>query len=165
MGKKIIIVEDEPCVVKYLETLFNENGYEVVAARNGVNKETEMIQRRTSMSKKILVVDDDPNIVKYLETLFTDAGYQVVTAKDGHQAYEVFEAERPDLISLDLDMPEQWGPRFYRQLRKNPEYKDTPVIVVSGLSGIDHAVKDAAANIKKPFDRDELLKVVKETIG
>jgi len=164
MGKKIIIVEDDPCVVKYLETLFCENGFEVVAARHGLGRETD-IHRRTSMSKKILVVDDDPNIMKYLETLFTDAGYQVVTAKDGRQAYEVFETERPDLISLDLDMPEQWGPRFYRQLRKNPEYKDTPVIVVSGLSGIDHAVKDAVANIKKPFDRDELLKVVKDTIG
>jgi CheY-like chemotaxis protein len=164
MGKKIMIVEDDPCVVKYLQTLFKENGYEVVAAKDGSNQEPQ-IKRRTSMSKKILVVDDDPNIVRYLETLFTDAGYEVVTARDGHQAYAVFEKERPDLISLDLDMPEQWGPRFYRRLRKKPEYRDIPIIVVSGLSGIDHAVRDAVANIKKPFDRDELLKVVKDTIG
>lgn len=115
--------------------------------------------------KKILVVDDDENILKYLETLFTDNGYQALTAKDGLEAFEIFEKERPDLVSLDLDMPNQWGPRFYRRLRQNPEYKDTPVIVVSGLSAIEHAVKDSVANIKKPFDRDELLKIVKDTIG
>jgi DNA-binding response OmpR family regulator len=117
------------------------------------------------MAKKIMIVDDDPNILKYLETLFSDHGYETCTAKDGNAAYDVYEAEKPDLITLDLDMPDEWGPKFYRKLRKNPEYKNTPIIVVSGLSGIQHAVKDAVANVKKPFDREELLKIVRDTLG
>lgn len=117
------------------------------------------------MAKKILIVDDDQNIVKYLETLFADNGYETCSATQGVEAFDVFEKEKPDLITLDLDMPEEWGTRFYRKLRKNPEYKDTPVIVVSGLSNISHAVKDSVANIRKPFDKDELLKIVKDTIG
>jgi CheY-like chemotaxis protein len=116
------------------------------------------------MSKKILIVDDDQNIVKYLETLFRDNGYTTCAATQGVEAFDVFEKEKPDLITLDLDMPEEWGTRFYRKLRKNPEYKNIPVIVVSGISDIRHAVKDSVANIRKPFDKEELLKIVENTI-
>lgn len=117
------------------------------------------------MAKKILIVDDDPNIVKYLETVFSDNGYETCCASDGRKALEVYEKEKPDLITLDLDMPDEWGTRFYRNLCKKKEYKKTPIIVVSGMSGIQHAVKDSVANVKKPFDRDELLEIVRNTIG
>lgn len=116
------------------------------------------------MAKKIMVVDDDPNIVKYISTLLSDAGYETCSASDGNEAYEVLKRENPDLITLDLEMPE-WGPRFYRRYSKKPEYSDIPVIVVSGLSGIDHAINSAVAVVHKPFDPDQLLRIVKETIG
>lgn len=117
------------------------------------------------MAKKVMVVDDDPNIVKYITAILSDAGYETCSAADGDEAYEVLKAQQPDLITLDLDMPQEWGTRFYRRYSKQPEYKDVPVIVVSGLSGITHSIKSAVAVIKKPFEPEALLDVVRKTIG
>jgi len=116
------------------------------------------------MPKKIMVIDDDPIIVSYLETLFQDNGYETCTASDGLQAMDVVQRERPDLITLDLEMPNEWGSRFYRKLSKDLELRKIPIIVITGLAG-QHAVKDAVAYIHKPFDRDKLLGIVKQAIG
>jgi len=116
------------------------------------------------MKKKILVIDDDPVIVKYLESIFSDNGYETCVANDGLEAAEVFEQEKPDLITLDLEMPKEWGPRFYRKLIKNKAFKDIPVVVISGLDG-DHALKNAVAFVSKPFDPDKVLEIVRDTIG
>eukprot|EP01022_Parablepharisma_sp_SALTPOND_P008585 TRINITY_DN136345_c0_g1_i1.p1 TRINITY_DN136345_c0_g1~~TRINITY_DN136345_c0_g1_i1.p1 ORF type:complete len:164 (+),score=31.10 TRINITY_DN136345_c0_g1_i1:151-642(+) len=117
------------------------------------------------MSKKILIVDDDKEIRTYLNDLFSDNGYETVTADDGKVAIEVAETEKPDLITLDLEMPGEWGPRFYRKLTQNEELKRTPVIVISGLNANKYAIPKAVAILTKPFDTDQLLSLVKETIG
>ncbi|MBW1901459.1 MAG: response regulator [Deltaproteobacteria bacterium] len=117
------------------------------------------------MAKKIMIVDDDPNIISYLEDFFGDNGYDTCSAADGSEAMAVVKEEKPDLITLDLEMPEEWGPRFYRKLTKEEEYKKIPVIVISGLTGGKYAIQKAVASLTKPFDREELLKVVKDTIG
>ena len=116
------------------------------------------------MAKKILIIDDDPVVVKYLENLFQDNGYETCSATSSMEGLEVVRREKPDLISLDLEMPGEWGPRFYRKLRKDKQLKDTPIVVVSGIDG-DHAIKDAVAFVAKPFDPDKLLGIVKRTIG
>ncbi|MFH1136873.1 MAG: response regulator [Pseudomonadota bacterium] len=117
------------------------------------------------MSKKIFIIDDDPNIVRYLETLFQDNGYETCSASDGAEAMAVLKTEKPDLVTLDLEMPQEWGPHFFRRLSKDPEHKDLPVIVISGVSRPELAIKKVVAVIKKPFDREELLSVIKKTIG
>ena len=116
------------------------------------------------MAKKILVVDDDPVIVKYLVTLFADNGYETCSASDGVAAFEILKKEKPDLITLDLQLPGEWGPRFYRRLRQDKDLQDIPVIVVSGIDG-DHAIKGAIAFVKKPFDPEKLIGIVRNTIG
>ena len=116
------------------------------------------------MVKKILVVDDDPVIVKYLTTLFADNGYETCSASDGVKAFEMLKSEKPDLITLDLQMPEEWGSKFYRRLTKEKDFKDTPIIIISGIAG-QHAAKKAIAYLSKPFDPDKLLGIVKSTIG
>ena len=116
------------------------------------------------MPKKILIIDDDPLIVKYLQAVFSDNGYATCTARSTAEGLKVVKTEKPDLICLDLQMPGEWGPRFYRKLRKDKELRNIPVIVVSGIDG-GHAVKDAVAFIKKPFDPEKLVGVVKNTIG
>ncbi|MFO7715804.1 DVU0259 family response regulator domain-containing protein [Desulfosarcina sp.] len=116
------------------------------------------------MPKKILIIDDDPIVVKYLEAVFSDNGYETCTASSTMEGLDVVKKEKPDLITLDLQMPGEWGPRFYRKLRKDDELRDTPVIVVSGIDG-DHAIKDAIAFVKKPFDPEKLVGIVKNTIG
>jgi CheY-like chemotaxis protein len=116
------------------------------------------------MAKRILVIDDDPVVVKYLTTLFSDNGYETDTASNGVEGMEKLKSSRPDLITLDLEMPEEWGSRLYRKMSKDDELKDIPIIVISGMAG-RHAVKSAAAYVAKPFDPDKLLGIVKRTIG
>ena len=117
------------------------------------------------MAKKILVVDDDPNVVYYLVGFFHDNGYETCSAANAPEAFEVLQKEKPDLITLDIDMPEVTGPQFYRKYTQMDELKDIPVIVISGMAKPHLAVKKAVAVIEKPFERDELLKIVKGAIG
>ena len=116
------------------------------------------------MAKKILIIDDDPVILRYLETLFQDNGFKTVTATSSMEGLELVRKEKPDLISLDLQMPNEWGTRFYRKLRMDKKLKDIPVMVVSGIDG-DHAIKDAVAFVRKPFDPDKLIGIVHSAIG
>ncbi|SLM30496.1 Response regulator receiver protein [Desulfamplus magnetovallimortis] len=114
--------------------------------------------------KKILIVDDDPNIRDYLVSLLEDNGYATCTANDVRDGLKIAKAEQPDLITLDLEMPGEWGPRFYRQISQDKDLKNVPVIVISGLSGNDYAISKAVATLSKPFDREELLSLIKENI-
>jgi len=88
------------------------------------------------MTKKIMIVDDDPVIVKYLENIFKNSGYQTCVATDGSKGMEIVKKENPDLITLDLEMPEEWGPRFYRKLSKEKHLK----IFQSLLSAVFQAI-------------------------
>ena len=115
--------------------------------------------------KKILIIDDDPKIREYLVSLFDDNGYQAITAADVPNALDVAKKEMPDLITLDLDLPGEWGPRFYRHMSQESKLKNTPIIVISGLSGNKYAIGKAVASLTKPFDREELLAIVKDTLG
>lgn len=117
------------------------------------------------MSKKIMVIDDDPVIVKYLVSLFEDNGYETCTASNGSEAYDVLKVEKPDLITLDLEMPEEWGTRFYRKMSKQKEFEKIPVIVISGMQSRHLSIKKAVAFLNKPFDPDKVLGIVKSTIG
>lgn len=117
------------------------------------------------MAKKILVVDDDPNVVYYLVGFFNDNGYETCSAANAPEAFEVLQKEKPDLITLDIDMPEVTGPQFYRKYTQMDDLKDIPVIVISGMAKPHLAVKKAVAVVEKPFERNELLKIVKGAIG
>ncbi|MGD9210769.1 MAG: response regulator [Desulfobacteraceae bacterium] len=116
------------------------------------------------MTKKILIIDDDPMVIQYLSTLLQDNGYETCSAVSSQEGMEMVKNEKPDLITLDLEMPGDWGSRFYRNLRKDKDLRNTPIIVISGIDG-DHAVKDAVAFLAKPFDADKLLGIIKKTIG
>jgi CheY-like chemotaxis protein len=117
------------------------------------------------MSKKILVVDDEPHLVKYLTIFLEDCGYQTCSAANGEEALEVLKREKPDLVTLDLQMPNETGTRFYRNMTKDKEFKNVPVIVVSGIPGRHLAVSKPVAVFEKPVDRDALLATIKQVIG
>lgn len=116
------------------------------------------------MKKKILIVDDDPNIVDYLVTLFEDNDYETCSANNAQDGFELAKKEVPDLITLDLEMPGEWGPRLFRKISEEKSLKNIPVIVITGFSGSEHAIGKAVASLTKPFDREELLAIVKESI-
>jgi len=113
---------------------------------------------------KILIVDDDPVIRNYLDNLLKDNGYETALAEDAKQALELVNSQAFDLITLDLEMPGEWGSRFFSRLDRDKKKKNIPVIVISGMSGNKYAIRKAVASLSKPFDREELLKIVKETL-
>jgi CheY-like chemotaxis protein len=128
--------------------------------------------------KKILVVDDEPNVVTYLETLLQDNGYDTESARDGSEGLEKLEKEKPDLITLDISMPEKSGVRFYREIKNNPELAAVPVVIVTGVTGYGGKAEDFQKFISsrkhlpppdgfiaKPVDRDELLEIIGRLLG
>jgi CheY-like chemotaxis protein len=88
------------------------------------------------MTFKILVVDDEPESIDFIVSILEDNGYDYITAVDGEEGLRQAGIEKPDLILLDLIMPEKSGILMFQELKKDPETRDIPVIVVSGASRI-----------------------------
>jgi len=86
--------------------------------------------------KKILIVDDEPDIASYLEMILQDNGYETVIAVNGNDALEKVRALRPDLVTLDISMPEASGTRLYKEVKTDPELAGTPIIIVTGVTGM-----------------------------
>ena len=84
--------------------------------------------------KSVLVVDDDPMFRDVVRMRLSAAGYQTFAAGSADEGWELARLHRPDVVLLDLVMPEQDGVSFLRRLRADPALSPTPVIVVSGLS-------------------------------
>jgi DNA-binding response OmpR family regulator len=116
----------------------------------------------------ILVVDDSTTNVVLLEAIFFERGYKIETAYNAKEAYAVIEKRTPDLILLDLLMPQINGFDLFKQLRKNRNTKDTPVIVVSAATdeeNVDKIMKMGAVDfIKKPIDLEYLVDKVESVL-
>lgn len=93
--------------------------------------------------KKIAIIEDDRSILEMYKLKFEFADFKVVTATDGRQGLVLLEKERPDLVLLDLMMPEMGGDEMLAELRKQPWGKNMPVIILTNVSQ-DEAPKDLA---------------------
>lgn len=106
--------------------------------------------------KKILIVDDEVDVVEVVEMLLETEGYQVLKAYNGREALEMLETEIPDLVILDIMMPEIDGVEVCRRMREMEEMSDIPIVMFSAkLSAIDKKDSfDAGADgfITKPFN-------------
>jgi len=76
-----------------------------------------IIRWEETMPKKILIIDDDPVVIKYLEAVFSDNGYATCSASSSMEGLEVVRVEKPDLITLDIQMPDEWRYSNYRDQR------------------------------------------------
>lgn len=110
------------------------------------------------MNRKILIVEDDPAIVEFLEDFFQDNGYETATALDGVEGLEKLAAEKPDLITLDMEMPRKGGTLFYAGLRRRKTTRDIPVIVISGVRP---RLAKGVPVLDKPIAKDVLLSQVR----
>ena len=117
---------------------------------------------------KILVVDDTPRNVKFLVDLLGVKGYSVVTAASGAEALKQVSAEQPDLVLLDVVMPDITGYEVCRQIRANQATAILPVVMVTALDPAEERIKglDAGADdfLTKPINQAELLARVRSLL-
>ncbi len=121
--------------------------------------------------KKIIVIDDDPDIITYLTTLLDDNGYDSITAVNGVEGLAKTRSERPDLILLDITMPEKSGVRYYRDVRDDPDLAKIPVVMVTGvMKEFEKFIKTRRqvpppdGYINKPIDEKKLLDTIAELL-
>jgi CheY-like chemotaxis protein len=128
------------------------------------------------MAKKILVIDDEPDVITYLVTLLEENGYQASGAADGKESLDRIKASKPDLICLDVLMPEKSGIGLYKELKKSDEYRKIPVIIITGFTEenfpmidfrkfiYERSIPGPEGYMEKPIDREKFLKVVKDVL-
>ena len=121
------------------------------------------------MAQTVLVVDDDPVVHRVLQHCLKGAGYQMTTASSGHQAIELATRELPQLIIMDVMMPEMSGLEALRRLKTIEATKEIPVIVLTvsarRLTRLESEASGAAVFLTKPFSKSELLAVVRRLVS
>jgi DNA-binding response OmpR family regulator len=122
--------------------------------------------------KTILVVEDETDVLDYLVTFFEDNDFNVITAENGKTGFEKAKSAQPDLISLDISMPEESGVRMYRNLHDTPSTHNIPVIVITGVTSdfkgfleSRKQVDPPAGYFEKPIDREAVLSKVREILN
>ena len=112
-------------------------------------------------ARKILVVDDERDIVALLRHHLSAEGYQVITAATGEQAIAKAIEQQPDLITLDILLPDRHGFDVLRELKSRPETVDIPVIVLSVIQDEEHGFQLGAVDyVVKPVEESDLLQSV-----
>ncbi|MCD6161168.1 MAG: response regulator [candidate division Zixibacteria bacterium] len=122
------------------------------------------------MPKKIMIVDDEEDMRIYLQTIFRKAGYDTDIAVNGEEALQNISFIKPDLITLDILMPQKSGLNFFEMIRNTKTNKRIPIIVVSGVSGhseffSNNKDSDITAYLEKPIKPDELVAKAKKLLG
>lgn len=122
--------------------------------------------------KTILIIDDEPDTLTYFSSLLEDNGYATVTAENGTEAIARVKEAAPDLITLDITMPEKSGVRCYRDLREHDTWRDIPVIMITGISedfrtfiSSRKHVPPPDGYLAKPIDEEELLGMVRTLLA
>ena len=119
------------------------------------------------MSHKILVVDDDPTVVKLIESILKSKDYEVLTAEDGLDALVKIKNENPDLVILDIVMPEINGYDVCCELRFNKDYEKIPILIVTETEQeIDDAIGERVniGYIQKPIESEAILSKLKHLL-
>ncbi len=128
-----------------------------------------MVEELAFPKGKILVIDDDKVTVSVVENILTREGYQIYTATDGKVGIEKATELKPDLIFMDINMPEMDGYETTMKLKNVNELESTPVIYISGLNPKNEANKifltGGVSMISKPFTNSQLIDVVKLAMG
>jgi DNA-binding response OmpR family regulator len=118
--------------------------------------------------KKILVVDDDPYILMSLEFLMKKNGYDVMVARNGTEALDIVGKQMPDVVLLDIMMPDVDGYEICKHIKKTAKLKHTKVVFMSAKSKEADIQKGydlgAALYVTKPFSTRELVKQIKELL-
>ncbi|MBA3414348.1 MAG: response regulator [Chloroflexia bacterium] len=110
--------------------------------------------------RTVLVVDDEPSIRDLIVVVLEEEGYRALAAGSGVFALHLVATEQPDLVLLDMMMPQMDGRETLRRLRQLPEGQTTPVVVMSAAVTAANVGDGVAAFIGKPFDLGALLETI-----
>ncbi|MFZ5980105.1 MAG: response regulator [Candidatus Zixiibacteriota bacterium] len=119
--------------------------------------------------RRVLVVDDEPDIVTFIATILEDNGATVYRAYDGEAALETARLEKPDMITLDINMPGMDGVEFFAEMRQDQAIKDIPVCIITGKPELrrliyERPVKAPDGYVDKPINEDNLLLNVRKIL-
>ncbi len=121
------------------------------------------------MKKKVLTVDDSRTMREMVSFTLKGAGYEVVEANDGQHALTVLGSSKVDLVIADLNMPIMDGLTLIRKLRATPQYRTTPILMLTTEADDKKKAEGRAAGatgwIVKPFDPGKLISVVQKVCG
>ncbi len=116
------------------------------------------------MTKLVLTVDDSKTIREMVSFTLKSSGFDVIEAEDGAIALNVIQGKKPDLIITDLNMPNMDGITLIKKLREKPEYKSTPILMLTTEQTDDKKAEGRSAGatgwIVKPFDPEKLIQVI-----
>ena len=123
----------------------------------------------TVKSAKLLIVDDEPATVQMIETFIQINGYKAATAYNGKDGLTMLELEKPDLVILDLMMPDMEGFEVCQRMRASDAFKTTPILIISARTdqeSIDRAYASGANGyLTKPFQLPELLSEIERLVN
>jgi len=117
--------------------------------------------------RQIMIIDDEVDIVRLVQKRIQANGYKVTVYDQGSGAVERVKEIHPDLLLLDLHLPQVSGVNIYKAIRQQDDLKDIPIVFFSADSTLqDYCVKDLGAQgfLTKPFNTGELLTLIRETI-
>ncbi len=121
------------------------------------------------MARKVLIVDDEPNIVMSLEFLMKKAGFEVAVARNGAEALAALEGEAPDLLLLDVMMPEFDGYEVCERIRADPTWSSTKIVMLTARGRDSERDRGLAlgadAYVTKPFSTRELVAQIEEMLA
>ena len=120
------------------------------------------------MAKRILIVEDEEAVRELEKFILEQYGYEITEARDGLEGLAKAEFRKPDLILLDLMMPDVSGGRMFEEMRKHPATAGIPIVVVTGKPDAHEMFDDeiGADNVvMKPFEADALIERIKQHIG
>ena len=141
---------------------------ELRAAHEALLKQQEA-RRQAGQRYKVMVVDDAPSDLRTMESILTAAGHDVVAYGGGEELEDKVATQRPDLLLLDIVMPNRNGYEILRALKRDERTKHTPVVIVTGRSQESDRVwskrQGADEYVTKPFTAEQLLTVVQRLVG
>lgn len=133
---------------------------------NGREGEFPAVKEERMANKLILIVEDSPTDRKIAESVCTENGYQVVAVGEGDKVIEIASEKQPDLILLDVILPNKNGFQICRQLKNTPATKDIKVIIVSSKDQASDkfwGMKQGADDyITKPYSEEDLLAAIRK---
>jgi CheY-like chemotaxis protein len=123
---------------------------------------------QVATKKKVLIVDDEPNVRRLSHTMLSKT-FDVVEAEDGRQAVEITNAQKPDVILMDMMMPKMDGLTACHVISNDPATKSIPVIMVTAI-GFELNIKlseqmGAAGYVTKPFSPQDLLNTIAQVLA